>query len=132
VLELEFVAADHYEWADEEQKAIRGIAQAAYRNVRARLPELGSVTLHVKTPQHPFDVIPDTGDGGGSTAPGHVRWAVDPSRTGGVLAVAKLRLRPTLFHELHHQVRGWVISDSTNLLADTCAIVFPRCEEPLP
>jgi hypothetical protein len=119
VLVLDFIPFDDHAWADDEKDVIREIAEQADRDIRARLPELGDVTVHVKAAQRPFDVIPETGDGGKSTAPGHVDWAVDPKRPGGVVAVAKARLRPTLFHEFHHQVRGWVISDSANLLADT-------------
>ena len=54
-------------------------------------------------------VIPVTGDGGASVAPGAVVWAVDPDRDGGVAGVARRCLRATLFHELHHQARGWVM-----------------------
>ena len=35
-----------------------------------------------------------------------VYWTVDPTRDGGVVAAAKAHLRPTLFHEFHHIVRG--------------------------
>jgi hypothetical protein len=119
MLTLDFVASAHYLWSDEERELIREIAEQADRDIRARLSELADVTVHVKAAQHPFDVIPDTGDGGGSTAPGHVNWAVDADRPGGVAAVTMARLRPTLFHEFHHQVRGWVMSDSTALLSDT-------------
>lgn len=53
-------------------------------------------------------MIPETGEAGSSVSPGHISWTVNPSRPEGPAAIAKSQLRSTLFHERHHQVRGWV------------------------
>ncbi|MCL7931083.1 hypothetical protein [Halomonas llamarensis] len=56
----------------------------------------------------PF-VIPETGEMGTAIPPNRVAWTVDSRLPGGVATVARAQLRFTLFHELHHLVRGWVM-----------------------
>ena len=50
-------------------------------------------------------VMPETGQTGSVSLPNVVYWMVDPSRYGGVTAIAKRQLRSTLLHEFHHLVR---------------------------
>jgi uncharacterized protein YjaZ len=92
---------------DETMQVVQAIATAAEAEVRAALPDLGDdLSLDVSLGSR---VIPETGEVGVSQAPGLVTWIVDPSRPEGVAGIARAVLRFTLFHELHHQVRGWVI-----------------------
>lgn len=78
-------------------------------------------------------VIPETGEGGRATAPGVIEWSVNPSAPGGAEAVVRARLRKTLFHEIHHLVRGWTVMGGRPLrsimdavVAEGMATVFAR------
>lgn len=73
--------------------------------VRSHLPELDDQLRLVV--QLGSEVIDETGEVGASIAPGVIAWTVDPGRAGGVAGVAARHLRHTLFHEMHHLVRGW-------------------------
>lgn len=97
---------DHVFSAD-ERAAIAQIADDAYAEVRGVLPQVpDSVTLTVSAGTA---VIPETGNVGMATEPGRVSWTVDVSRSEGVAAIANEHLRATLFHELHHLARGYVV-----------------------
>lgn len=82
------------------------------------------------------DVIAETGEVGVSVAPGLIEWVVDPTAPGGIVEVARHRLRATLFHELHHQARGWVLRGGAPgritlvdaAIAEGLATVFARDE----
>lgn len=103
----EFVDKDGHVFSADERAAVREICDATEPEIRAYLPTLTStVELSVQTGTR---VIPETGDIGAAAAPGRVVWTVDLDRPGGVEALARSRLRYTLFHELHHLVRGWVM-----------------------
>ncbi len=54
-------------------------------------------------------VIPEIGAEAWASTRHRVTWMVDPSRPGGVPAVARTQLRHGLFQEFHHLVRGWVV-----------------------
>jgi len=102
---------------------IREIAMATISEVSALLPGLSDdIVLGVG----PGDqVIPETGEVGASVEPGRIEWSADPSRPGGIEGVARRQLRPRLFHELHHQARGWVIRGGAR---PTSFIEAPVCE----
>lgn len=51
-------------------------------------------------------VIQETGETATAISRRRIRWVVDPSLHGGVVSIARSQLRCTLFHELHHLVRG--------------------------
>jgi len=84
---------------------VQDIADATEAEVRQCLPELEEQLRLVV--QLSARVIPETGDAGASIAPGTIAWTADPSHVGGVAGVADRHLRHTLFHEMHHLVRGW-------------------------
>ena len=95
-------------FTDAERKVIANIADSTFDEVRALLPALAkSVTLDVASGTQ---VIPETGELGAATAPGRIAWIVDAGRPGGVEAIAKMWLRATLFHEMHHVARGYVMN----------------------
>lgn len=106
------------------------IADAAVAEVRALLPDLAeSLTIAVAAGD---TVIPETGEVGAALRRSEVRWVVDPSRPGGVEAVARAHLRSTLFHELHHTVRGHVFGNRNpepfvaSAISEGMASVFER------
>jgi Predicted Zn-dependent protease (DUF2268) len=91
-----------------DQQLIQQIADTAEADVRLLIPQLPDpITLAVLIGGR--YVIPATGDGGVSLARGKIAWAVDASRPGGIAGVAGRLLRFALFHELHHQARGWYV-----------------------
>ncbi len=91
-----------------DQHLIQQIADTAEADVRLLIPQLADhITLAVLIGGR--YVIPATGDGGVSLARGKLAWAVDASRPGGIAGMAGRQLRFTLFHELHHQARGWYV-----------------------
>ena len=110
-LAVEFAESVDASLTSDDRAYVTSIAEAAYREVLGFLPELGSVTLTVSFGQ---DVIPETGEVGAALAPGQVLWVVDPAHPGGVRGTAAARLRGTLFHELHHIARGYVMTGSAS------------------
>lgn len=107
-ISFEFDDTGNHIFTIDEQEAITKIANKVVIEVRKILPELPSpITLTVAANTY---VVEETGEMGMAPEPGRVAWTVDPSRSEGVKAIAKTRLRATLFHELHHLARGYVVN----------------------
>lgn len=87
--------------------AIQTIATGTVQEVREFLPGLSGDLVLAVTPSR--RVLPPTGELGAAISPGRIGWRADPGRPGGIGGVAGRELRFTLFHELHHQARGWVM-----------------------
>jgi hypothetical protein len=112
-------------------KLIAAIAEAATAEVASFLPQLREDwLLWFRIGQ---DVIPETGEVGVSLAPGLVQWVADPGQAGTLTELAERQLRLTLFHELHHQVRGWCASGGPSgrtlmdpVVAEGLATAFAR------
>lgn len=118
---VRYSAATEAAFDAEARAIIESIADAAYADVRRVLPALtGPITLSVSAGT---DVIPETGDGAAALEPGHALWVVDPSRPGGIVGTARARLRVSLFHELHHLVRGYVMTGSAAPISLLDAVV---------
>lgn len=105
---VEFVDSEAHVFTEEERRVLLGIAEDAVAAQLAGTPD--EIVLVV---QAGAQVIPETGEGGTALAPRRIGWTVDPRRPAGVLAIARIRLRSTLFHEVHHLVRGWTIEGGT-------------------
>jgi Predicted Zn-dependent protease (DUF2268) len=99
---------DRQHFSEDARAAVREVCVATEPEVRVLLPAL-TETIELAAQTGTF-VIPETDEVGMAAAPGRVNWIVDPSRPGGVVAIARSQLRFTLFHELHHLVRGWVMN----------------------
>lgn len=110
-LRVTFVDSEAHAFPEDERETIEAIGRDALDEIAGLLTGVPErIELVVQTgPQ----VIPETGEGGVALAPGRIGWTVDPARTGGVLAIARARLRPTLFHEVHHLARGWTVEGGT-------------------
>jgi hypothetical protein len=91
--------------SDEERGLIDRIGTDTATEVRKHLADLED-DLRLVVQFGPA-VIPETGEVGAAVAPGVVAWTVDDTRPEGVTSIAERFLRHTLFHELHHLVRGW-------------------------
>ncbi len=88
------------------RKVIAEICEVTDVEVRKLLPMLADeVELAAQTGTR---VIPETGETATAISSSRIRWVVDPSLHGGLVSIAKARLRCALFHELHHLARGWV------------------------
>ena len=106
-ISIEFDDTGNHIFTRDEQETITGIANEVVIEVREILPGLpSSITLTVAANT---SVIEETGEMGMAPEPGRMEWTVDPSRSEGVEAIAKTRLRSTLYHELHHLARGYVV-----------------------
>jgi hypothetical protein len=96
----------------EERDTIERAAEQTLAEVRRLLPELpASLLLRVSASKN---VLPETGETGSNSQPNVVDWQVDATRPEGVAAIARLQLRPTLFHELNHVDRA-AVEDSRTL-----------------
>lgn len=83
------------------------IARSTEAEVRDLLFCLPSeIALHVG---HGPRYIPETNEVGASVAPGVISWTVNTAQVDRASNIARASLRHTLFHELHHQARGWVM-----------------------
>ena len=100
---IRYLRSEDYTFTRGDKRVISGIATSTIAEVRQLLPntpERIELTVRPGT-----DVIPEVGQTGDAMPPNGVMWTVDPSRPGGVAAVANGWLRACLFHELHHLAR---------------------------
>ena len=103
-----FLDTDDCQFFDRDARAaITEVCAATAAEVRRLLPELPSI-IEVAA-QTGTSVIAETGEAGAVLRATRIRWIVDPTRPGGIAVIARAQLRATLFHELHHVARGWVI-----------------------
>lgn len=122
---------EHRHFSLNSRAAIEGVCKAAEPEVREHLPMLpDKLELACQTGTI---IIPETGEMGLAISTTRVGWTVDERREEGITAIARQQLRFTLFHELHHLARGWVIyrSDSPTsfmegVVSEGLATVFER------
>ncbi len=115
--------------SSDEKKIIQRIAATTYGEVREILPALtGALTIEIRVES----VYQASGDGGYAMSPTRVRWIVDPSK-GNVTDIARSDMRQTLYHEMHHLVRGWTVEDGKpktsfmdGVVAEGLAVAFER------
>lgn len=123
-VDVVFYVDDGHHFSDEEKTAIEGTVRETAAEVRVLLPTVPReliVRVHAGR-----DVIPEVGATAEVSPPNVVYWTVDPNRPGGVLQVVHKHLRATLFHELHHLVRGEGHSFMDRVLSEGLATVFER------
>jgi hypothetical protein len=123
-----YQGANGYRFSSSERRAIERIATNTIAEVRRLLPGLAArLTLRVRPGK---GVIPETGESGEASAPAAIYWTIDPEHPRGIREIAELQLRPTLFHECHHLVRGAALGLSSALrdvvIAEGLATVFER------
>ncbi|MEO8987308.1 MAG: DUF2268 domain-containing putative Zn-dependent protease [Rhodanobacter sp.] len=75
--------------------------------LRDLLPALPGV-VQIQIANH-GRVIPQLGYGARATTMDSVSFVVDPEHAKGSAILMQEHLRPSLFHECHHLVRGWVL-----------------------
>ncbi|MCK0714796.1 DUF2268 domain-containing putative Zn-dependent protease [Chromohalobacter sarecensis] len=118
-------------FSQDARRTIEEVCADAEPEIRSFLGDLNE-DIELACQTGPF-VIPETGEMGMAIAPGRVEWTVDARLPGGVAAVARAQLHFTLFHELHHLVRGWVmhggaarVSFMEGVVSEGLATVFER------
>ena len=116
MIRVEFKASSRHVFRPEEQAAIRAICDRAELEAREYLRGL-PLTLWLSV-EDSSAVIPEYGSSGAALNRTHMRWRVDATRPEGVIELAELHLRATLFHELHHLARGWVETGAPPALMD--------------
>ncbi|RUR34212.1 DUF2268 domain-containing putative Zn-dependent protease [Vreelandella nanhaiensis] len=122
---------DGRHFSPDARQIIEEVCSAAELEVRRHLKALPEeIELACQTGTL---VIPETGEMGLAISSSRVGWTVDANREGGVAATARAQLRFTLFHELHHLARGWVIyrdeprtTFMEGVVSEGLAVVFER------
>jgi uncharacterized protein YjaZ len=117
----------------QQRELIQRIADTAERDVRRLLPQVtGDIVLNVDVGRN---VVEETGETGTAMSPGNIRWVINPAYPAGLSSVISTRLRATLFHEIHHLARGWLVSGGTprtsfmdGVIAEGLATAFARDE----
>jgi hypothetical protein len=105
---VEFDDDNRENFSEETRAVIMEIALNAEADARRLLPQFPTEIL--LTISAGSFVVAETGSGGASLEPGHIEWTVDTTRPEGAENIARSYLRSTLFHEMHHQARGWAIT----------------------
>ena len=124
---IRFLRSEGYTFSNADRRVIGRIIEPALTDVRPLLPDLPEVIDITVRPGD--DVIAETGETGAAMPPAAIMWTVDASRAGGVQAVAKAWLRPSLFHEFHHLVRSAAVMPTTlvdHAIHEGIATVFER------
>lgn len=125
--EVAFFSIDGYSFSWWERHVVRSIAEQAVADVRKLLPDLPKqLTIRI---QSDASLNEETGEDSDTLQPNMVLWNVDPKHSGGVTAVARARLRSSLFHELHHLVRDAAVARETILdraVSEGLATAFER------
>jgi hypothetical protein len=116
-----------YQFSPAERHAISEIAEITAWEVKKLLPMLPpELQLRARTGDR---VNEETGQTAEFMPPAFVYWTVDPTRPGGVEAIARKQLRATLFHEYHHLARATAVTTTTlmdHAIAEGLATVFER------
>lgn len=106
-----------FSWA--ERWRIESIAEDTVTEVANLLPSLPEALI-LRVHQGP-EVVRETGDYGGSNVPNIVYWTVDPSREEGISAIARERLRTTLYHHLFYLARRVALDEPRTVLNESVA-----------
>ncbi len=89
-----------------DRTMVESICADVAGELRTLLPALADV-VHVRVTTR-GRVIPQLGIGARAGTTRSLTFTVDPSHGSGSAALIRTHLRPALFHECHHMVRGWV------------------------
>lgn len=97
----------HCALSNAERDIVETTCARASVELRRLLPALPDV-VHVNVATR-GRVIPQLGYGARATTERSLAFVVDPQHPSGSKALIEESLRPVLFHECHHIVRGWVM-----------------------
>ncbi|MBU6247040.1 MAG: hypothetical protein KGN77_04725 [Xanthomonadaceae bacterium] len=104
---LKLVYDRHCALSGSERDLVERICSTVSDELRQLLPALpGEVQVHVGTRGR---VIPQLGYGARATTRSSLAFVISPQHPSGSSTIIRQALRPILFHECHHMVRGWVV-----------------------
>lgn len=103
-VEVVFYQHDGYTFSSAEQQTIEARAREAVQSTKPLLPQLPTALILRVNPSK--NTMEETGQSGTFSLPNVIYWNVDPTKFGGVEAIANRQLHSTIMHELHHLVRG--------------------------
>jgi hypothetical protein len=111
-LDIQFKDSERYGVKPEEQRLITNIIAEAERRVRALVPSLPEdISVIVTFVDERFDYWGTSMDlNGRSDAPGLVIIDISAGFPGGISAAVNKNLSRLVFHEFHHQDRGWTMT----------------------
>ncbi|WP_151982165.1 DUF2268 domain-containing putative Zn-dependent protease [Acinetobacter guerrae] len=129
-IQIKFISQPEYEFNDIEQQLLSEICRESYEQVAHLLGSINhKVTVNIT---HSPNVIEETGCAGFSWSANQIIWNIDTNRTEHVIDIAKRHLKPTLYHELNHLFRGWVMQGATidsfmdGVIHEGIAVCFER------
>ena len=94
-----------------EKELIKGIIFQSEKRVRKLLPALDeNLTINVVTTNHNLDIV--GGVYGRADAPGVIEVTLSTASENGISGSASAALTSSMFHELHHLVRGWTMTEN--------------------
>jgi hypothetical protein len=99
------------EMTDLQKERVRGIIHAVEREVRSLLVGLPD-PLELVVVVNDRDLSTVGGVAGRAESPGAALVEISTVFPGGITAAVEGGLAKTVFHEFHHLVRGWTISDN--------------------
>lgn len=97
----------HAPFSREDRRTAEKICADTATELRFLLPALPDV-VHVQISNH-GRVIPQLGYGARATTVNSVSFVLNPEHAKPGALLIREHLRPALFHECHHLVRGWVL-----------------------
>ena len=100
-------ADPHVPFSHEDRRIANKICADSAMELRVLLPALPDV-VHVQIGNH-GRVIPQFGYGARATTMNSVSFVLNPDHAKASALLMQEHLRPALFHECHHLVRGWVL-----------------------
>ena len=107
---INFDTQNHAFTAD-EKKVITAIINQSESRVRELFPSLDKeITVNVVTTDRNLDIV--GGATGRADAPGVIEVTLSTASPQGVTGSAKTALTSSVFHELHHLVRGWTMTEN--------------------
>ena len=104
-------SSEAYTFTQDEKALITQIIEQSETGVRTLLPTLTEdITVNVVAIDRNIDIV--GGATGRADAPGVIEVMLSTATEGGVSASARQALTSTMYHELHHLVSGWTMTEN--------------------
>lgn len=103
--------SDSYTFSPQERELIKKIVTSSEADIRKLLPTLDeNITVNVVTTDRNLDIV--GGVFGRADAPGVLEVTLSTASKGGVSGSARSALASTMYHEVHHLVQGWTMTEN--------------------